>query len=248
MMFGRKKKDVAKGEVTEPQDDVVEAGPDSAEEDGPTEEAGTPHGPRDRGDVADLGALIDLGAVHALPGPGMELRLEVDKTTNEVSALQMGDDDGSVQVQVFAAPRSSGIWDEIREEIAEMIRGNGGTVEETKGAFGDELRTRLAQPGPQGRTVFAPAVFAGIDGPRWFLRAVYSGAPAVDDDARTAYDDCLRRIVVTRGEEPRAPREMLPLSVPETDSSGPVELDEDGQPSGDDLKPFERGPEITEVR
>lgn len=254
MMFGRKskKKDAVPEEAQEASADAVEAASTTDESAGTAEDArdesGPPQGPRDREDVSDLGALIDLGSVHALPGPGMELRLEVDSSSNEVSAIQMGDDDGAVQIQVFAAPRSSGIWDEIREEIAEMIQGNGGTVEEVKGTFGPELRTRLAQTAPQGRTVFAPAVFAGIDGRRWFLRAVYSGAPAIDDAARTAYDDCIRSLVITRGEEPRAPREMLPLSVPSTnDPSGPVELDEDGTPT-DDLKPFERGPEITEVR
>jgi len=245
-MFGRKNKQAARDEATEPRTTADELADQAAAEG--TDDASAPEGPRDRADVTDLGALIDLGSVHALPGPGMDLRLEVDSKTNDVSAIQMGDDAGSVQIQVFAAPRSGGIWDEIRDEIAEMIRGNGGTVEETTGSFGTELRTRLAQPGPQGRTVFAPAVFAGVDGPRWFLRAVYSGAPAVDESARVAYDDCIRSIVVSRGDEPRAPREMLPLSMPSTDSPGPVELDEDGAPIGDDLKPFERGPEITEVR
>lgn len=247
MMFGRKKKNVATDEATTPQES--DAGTDPVTDAMDSEEVTAPEGPRDRSEVTDLGPLIDLGSVHALPGPGMELRLEVDNTSKEVSAIQMGDDEGSVQIQVFAAPRSSGIWGDIREEISEMIRGNGGTVEEDTGPFGSELRTRLAQPGPQGRTVFAPAVFAGVDGRRWFLRAVYSGAPAVDEAARAPYDDCLRSIVVTRGDEPRAPREMLPLVVPSTETDGgPVDLDEDGTPADDDLKPFERGPEITEVR
>ncbi|WEV78972.1 DUF3710 domain-containing protein [Janibacter cremeus] len=257
-MFGRKKKQGSEeaadaaperdapqpaGSGTEP------AAGDPAETIAGTSPAGSPDGgPRDSADVEDLGSLVDLGSVHARPAPGMELRLELDAKTNDVSGLQMGNDDGAVQVQVFAAPRSSGIWDEIRSEISEMIAGNGGTVEEAEGTFGTELRTRLAQPGPQGRTVFAPAVFAGVDGPRWFLRAVYSGAPAVDESARAAFDECVRSIVVTRGDEPRAPREMLPLTMPESATQGPVELDEDGTPAGEDLKPFERGPEITEVR
>lgn len=244
-MFGRKKKDVAQDAAQQSEDQVDESVALDAEDTSAEEASG---GPLERADVTDLGNRIDLGSVHVMPGPGMELRLEVDSTSQEVSALQMGDDDGAVQVQVFAAPRSSGIWDDIRDEIAEMIRGNGGTVEETTGTFGSELRTRLAQPGPQGRTVFAPALFAGIDGRRWFLRAVYSGAPAIDDEARARYDECIRSIVVTRGDEPRAPREMLPLRMPdEQAATGPVELDEDGTPT-DDLKPFERGPEITEVR
>ncbi|WP_435198387.1 DUF3710 domain-containing protein [Janibacter sp. GS2] len=250
MMFGRKKKDIAEDEASTPGQGAADTGADTT-----TDAAVDPapvtasEGPRDSSEVTDLGSRIDLGSVHALPGPGMELRLEVDATSQEPSAIQMADDQGALQIQVFAAPRSSGIWGEIREEIAEMIRGNGGTVEEGVGPFGTELRTRLAQPGPQGRTVFAPAIFAGVDGSRWFLRAVYSGAPAVDEAARAPYDECLRSIVVTRGDEPRAPREMLPLVVPSREASDdPVELDEDGTPTGDDLKPFERGPEITEVR
>lgn len=248
-MFGRKKKAARDGEATEQLDSAGENEAADAEETSAEPAADeSPRGPRDRSEVSDVDHLIDLGSVHAVPGPGMELRLEVDKKTDEVSGIQLAHDEGAVQVQVFAAPRSSGIWDEIRAEIAEMIRGNGGTVEETKGTFGTELRTRLAQPGPQGRTVFAPAVFAGVDGPRWFLRAVYSGSPAIKEDAREAFDEVLRRLVVTRGDEPRAPREMLPLSLPEGEASGPVELDEDGNRTEDDLKPFERGPEITEVR
>lgn len=266
MMFGRKKKkDAVRDEAQEPLEttSTTDAAGDAtgdrsesaeadqapegelADADGTDE---TSSGPRDRSEVTDIDALIDLGSLHAAPGPGMELRLEIDSSTNEVSAVQIGDDHGSVQIQVFAAPRSSGIWEEIRGEISEMIQGNGGTVEEATGPFGPELRTRLAQTGPQGRTVFAPAIFAGVDGRRWFLRAVYSGAPAVDEAARGPYDDCLRSVVVTRGDDPRAPREMLPMTVPtEKPEGGPVELDEDGA-RPDDLKPFERGPEITEVR
>lgn len=261
MMFGRKKKQVSQDTANEsPQTQSSQpdgSGADPAARDmsgtpaDTTEETragGAVEGPQDSADVDDLGSLVDLGCVHVRPAPGMELRLELDAKTNDVSGLQMGNDDGAVQVQVFAAPRSSGIWDEIRGEITEMISGSGGTVEETGGTFGTELRTRLAQTGPQGRTVFAPAVFAGVDGPRWFLRAVYSGAPAIDESARAEFDECVRSIVVTRGEEPRAPREMLPLTMPVTAEQGPAGPGEDGAPADDDFKPFERGPEITEVR
>jgi hypothetical protein len=249
MMFGRKKKNVGQdqpdGAGQSGQQDVwAETEDDFATSSG---EDASVQGPRDRSQVARVDHLVDLGSVHALPGPGMELRLELDSATQEVSAIQLANDDGAVQIQVFAAPRTSGIWDEIRGEIAEMIPGSGGTVEEADGPFGPELRTRLAQSGPQGRTVFAPVVFAGVDGPRWFLRAVYSGAPAIDEGARKAFDECVRTIVVTRGDEPRAPREMLPLKMP-MNTRGAT----DGAPteatSGDDLKPFERGPEISEVR
>lgn len=243
MMFGRKKKNAA-DEATEP-DTTTTA--ESADAPSTTEDTTRTRGPRDLSEVSDTDSLVDLGSILLRPSPGTELRLEVDQKTNAVTAVQIADDDAAVQLQAFAAPRSAGIWGDIRDEIAEMITGNGGTVEQAKGPFGTELRTRLAQPGPQGRTVFAPAIFAGAEGPRWFVRAVYSGSAAVDDDVRARFDEILSTVVVARGEDPRAPREMLPLQMPEAPQEQSA-ADEDVDEQTDDLKPFERGPEITEVR
>lgn len=243
MMFGRKKKNAA-DEATEP-DTTTTA--ETAEAASTTEDTTRTRGPRDLSEVSDTDSLVNLGSILLRPSPGTELRLEVDQKTNAVTAVQIADEDAAVQLQAFAAPRSAGIWGDIRDEIAEMITGNGGTVEQAKGPFGTELRTRLAQPGPQGRTVFAPAIFAGAEGPRWFVRAVYSGSAAVDDDVRARFDEILSTVVVARGEDPRAPREMLPLQMPEAPQEQSA-ADEDVDEQTDDLKPFERGPEITEVR
>jgi hypothetical protein len=160
-----------------------------------------------------------------------------------------------VQLQAFAAPRTRGIWDDIRAEIAESIVAQGGTADEQRGVLGTELRTRMPSAGPDGRTVFAPARFLGVDGPRWFLRAVLSGRAAIDDDAAAPLLEVVRGTVVVRGDSAMAPRELLPLQLPQepaTDAEGEDRDDHDevGAPnrSPDDLKPFERGPEITEVR
>jgi hypothetical protein len=106
----------------------------------------------------------------------------------------------------------------------------------------------MPSAGPDGRTVFAPALFTGVDGPRWFLRAVFSGRAAIDAEAAAPLVDVVRDTVVVRGEAAMAPREMLVLTLPE---QGAVAQEADDEPSPqrvDDLKPFERGPEITEVR
>ena len=107
----------------------------------------------------------------------------------------------------------------------------------------------MPSAGPDGRTVFAPARFLGIDGPRWFLRGVISGRGAIDDDAAAPLVEIFRNTVVVRGSDPMAPRELLPLRLPQEDAA-PVPTDPADLPttSTDDLKPFERGPEITEVR
>ena len=103
--------------------------------------------------------------------------------------------------------------------------------------------------GPDGRTVFSPARFIGVDGPRWFLRAVLSGRAAIDEDAASVLLDVVRATVVVRGDEAMAPRELLALRLP--DQPEPVvEYGADEEPAApnlSDLKPFERGPEITEI-
>lgn len=255
-MFGRNKKSDEQA-VAGGQDEVEDSTTQSAAELEATTDSGDADGPTSGLESDDLGNRVDLGALRVKPVAGMELRLELD-SQREVTAAVIAIGEGLVQVQAFAAPRSSGIWDEIRGEIDTMITGNGGTVDRADGPFGPELRTRLPQVDQQGRTTFSPVVFAGIDGPRWMVRAVYSGTAAVDETTRQALDEAIRGLVVVRGEDPRAPREMLPLTMPDVAKpAGPGatgETDADtandagGTPSSDDLRPFERGPEITEVR
>lgn len=220
-------------------------------------------GPFDSSEVElDGDGRLDLGALRIQGVPGMELRLEVDEAANQVVGATAVIGDSAVQIQAFAAPRTMGIWDDIRAEIAESILAQGGTADEARGPFGTELRTRMPSAGPDGRTVFAPARFAGVDGPRWFLRAVFSGRAAIEEEAAAPLLDVVRSTVVVRGDGAMAPREMLLLKlpeqieVPETDAAlangSPSDTESaDAQRAAghvDDLKPFERGPEITEVR
>jgi hypothetical protein len=88
----------------------------------------------------------------------------------------------------------------------------------------------------------------GVDGPRWFLRAVISGPAATDAELAAPLVDIVRSVVVVRDDEARPPREALPLRVPEATAPEPQGEPSQPQRSADDLRPFERGPEITEVR
>ena len=174
--------------------------------------------------------------------------------------------DSAVQLQAFAAPRSEGIWDDIRTEIAAGITSQGGTADHTSGPLGTELQARMPGQSPDGRTVFSPARFVGVDGPRWFLRAVLTGQAAIDEEAASALIDVVRTTVVVRGEHAMAPRELLELKLPDQLSEDGLDeiAGQDGQEdvagqdgaddedvraarSMDDFKPFERGPEITEI-
>jgi hypothetical protein len=209
-------------------------------------------GPFDSSEVDADDGRLDLGALRVQGVPGMELRLELDEEAGQVVGATAVLGDSAVQLQAFAAPRTMGIWDEIRGEIAESVLAQGGTADEVRGELGLELRTRMPSAGPDGRTVFAPARFAGVDGPRWFLRAVFSGRAAIDDEAAAPLLEVGRNTVVVRGDAAMAPREMLALQLPEQAAEPGAEQDAESSDGAggraDDLKPFERGPEITEVR
>ena len=241
------------------------------DEDGTTvdttvEEAQPARGPKDESAVAGQDGRLDLGSVRLRGVPGMELRLEVDEARQNVIGAQLVIGDSQMQVQAFAAPRSAGIWDEIRDEIAQSLATGGGTAEEAEGPLGTELHARMPSKAANGRTVFSQARFVGIDGPRWFFRAVMSGRAAIDDAAAEHFYALLDEVVVVRGEVPMAPREVLPLQMPKqpTPAAAAAEGEAAAEdepaaepsssstaapaPSAAELRPVERGPEITETR
>lgn len=205
-----------------------------------------PDGPWDVAERGDLSDYLDLGALRLRGRGGMELRLDLDEATGQITAATVQLGTSMVQLQAFAAPRSEGIWDEIREEIATGVTQQGGTVEERAGVFGPELMVRIPVRAADGRTGTQPARFVGIDGPRWFLRAVIHGAAVNEIEAATEVETLVRDIVVVRGEEAMAPRELLSLALPgEVLDQAP---DDGSGTTADSLNPFERGPEITEIR
>jgi len=184
---------------------------------------------------------VDLGAIQLPSVEGMEVRLEVDKASNVVSAVAVLLEGSSLQLQAFAAPRSEGIWDEIRGEIAASITQQGGTVDDLPGPFGRELLARLPVRTPEGRTGHRPARFIGSDGPRWFVRGVLTGRAAVEPDAAGRLEELFGQVVVVRGTDARPPRDLLPLQLPGGATPPPP------PPANPRLAPPERGPEITEI-
>ncbi|HET8989117.1 MAG TPA: DUF3710 domain-containing protein, partial [Humibacillus sp.] len=240
-----------------PVDDVVDGdlqvdetldGADLGDEDTPDAAVPTSR-PLDRTEVDDDTDYLNLGAIWLRGSQGMELRLEVNEQEQQITGVTAVIGDSAVQLQAFAAPRTEGVWIDIRNEIAASIVDSGGTAEVVTGEFGEELLTRMPQAGPDGRTVFMPARFVGIDGPRWFLRAVVSGRAAIEPEAAEAVHDVIRTTVIDRGGEAMPPRELLPLRLPEVpadDAAQAAPAEEPGAPQLDDLNPFERGPEITE--
>lgn len=222
-------------------DGAVDAPQDGHAADAPPQElAADARGPWDADGPYPAAPRVDLGAIHLPSVEGMEVRLEVDKATNVVSAVAVLLEGSSLQLQAFAAPRTDGIWDEIRDEIAASITQQGGTVDDLPGPFGRELLARLPVRTAEGRTGHRPARFVGSDGPRWFLRGVLTGRAAVEPDAAGTLEELFSQVVVVRGTDARPPRDLLPLQLPGGATPPPV-------PTAPQFAPPERGPEITEI-
>jgi hypothetical protein len=154
----------------------------------------------------------------------------------------------AIQLQAFAAPRTEGIWDEVRHEIAGSITQQGGVVDQNDGPLGPELRAQVPVQLPDGTQGAQVLRFVGCDGPRWFLRGVISGQAAAQPETAGAVEEIFRGTVVVRGGDPMAPRDPIPLRLPRAAAEAMGGEDETGGGHRDDLNPFARGPEITEVR
>lgn len=239
-LFRRGAKSAAPDDVA-PEDPQELDGPEGDDE---PEAPARASGPFDAGEAAPEMPRVDLGAVQLPVLPGMELRMEVDQKSGTVTAVNASLDGSVLQVQAFAAPRTEGIWDEIRAEIAQSITAQGGTVDDLPGPFGRELLARMPVRTPEGRTGHRPARFVGADGPRWFLRGVVTGKAAVDPEAAQRLEQVFAGAIVVRGTEARPPRDLLALRLPGQRPAGAPAPD--GRPEPD-FDPLTRGPEITEV-
>jgi hypothetical protein len=170
------------------------------------------NGPLDESEANAVRPYIDLGGVKVLPRADLQLRLEVEEGSKRVVAVALDYVGSTLQVQPFAAPRNSGLWHEIRQQIVDQIHKQGGTTRVVDGAFGPEVQAQIPVAGqPQGSRL---ARFIGVDGPRWFLRGVIAGDAIINPEAAAKVEELFRSIVVVRGVTPMPPRDLIPLHMP----------------------------------
>lgn len=170
-----------------------------------------PDGPGDDADEAAAGPIanrIDFGCLQVPTDSGLELRVEVNEA-GAPSSVTLSSPNGTMQLGVFAAPRTEGIWDEVRAEIRESLDKQGGSAKDAPGPFGTELVGKVPQ-----NSGLAPVRFLGVDGPRWFLRAMLVGPAASDAALGKAFERAFRGLVVVRGDTPLPVREPVPLVLP----------------------------------
>lgn len=218
-----------------------------------------PNGPFDESELDPEMARtgrVDLGGLLLRIGEGMKLQLQVDEQSGKTTSAMVVMGDAAVQLIPVAAPRSSGMWEQTRLQIATDARRRGGTVEEADGPFGIEMRIVLPVTTADGKKAVQPSRIAGIDGPRWMLRATFLGAATTKPDVFGRLVQVVRDAVVVRGQGPMPPGDLIALRPPQAE--GPqtgeeVEPGPAGQPGpvggpdavggpGAETRPSEGGP------
>lgn len=236
-------------------DDAYE---EQAEDDGPAEAPRSEGGPWDSGEPYPRRDRVDLGSLHVPVGPEHEIQLVMAEQHGAWVTVRHGESE--MQVQAFAAARRAALWDDVRAEIIREVGDAGGISEETEGSFGTELMAQVpAEPG-QPASGLRLVRFIGVDGPRWFVRGLFTGPAAMKGEGEVGgqpaalLEEIFRDVVVVRGEHPVPPREILELRLPPEaqkafeEQVAAAEAEAEENKFQTDLNPFERGPEFTETR
>jgi hypothetical protein len=181
----------------------------------------------------DAGPRIDLGAMILTGVPGSELRLQMAEETQQIVSAMLvletlveSDTPGeppqaytsALELGAYAAPRSGGLWAELRDEICEGAAESGGSASLDEGPFGVEVRRLIPVTTPDGEEGYQPSRMWVAEGPRWLLRGIVYGQAAIEADENSAVVrdvvTAFRQVVVRRGEEAMAPGYLLTLTMP----------------------------------
>jgi len=199
-MFGRQKKVETPEEYVEPVEPSVRA-----------------NGPWDTSekDVSDDSAYLDFGSLLIRGRPGFNLQMPTDDDQGTIGSVVLVTEEAGLELRAFADARSGGLWDAVRADLEAETERLEGESEAVDGPFGTELRVKVPVKLPDGEEGVQPTRILGIEGPRWMLRATFLGKEALEPDDDSLLMQALRDIVVVRGDDPRAPRDPLLLTIGE---------------------------------
>lgn len=233
MIFGRKKRDKAKPDPEETEEEPVEGEEETGEEEESGEldgraqarawdlEFDREEGPFDISEVdldADDVRRLDFGALVVTPFDGMQLQLQAEREQHRVQSIIVGDGDSALEVAVFAGPSKSSMAEEIRDDILTATEQQNGTLQLAQGPFGTELRRAVPTQDQDGKPAIHVSRTWLVSGPGWVLRGVLLGKAALEpdnEDAQVALFEFFSNLVVRRDNTPSAPGRIIYLEVPE---------------------------------
>ena len=213
----------AESDLADVDDDAAEADPDDFDAAALDARDWRGSGPYDITEVdledepAEGEPRIDLGSLVLTGFAGAELRLQVAEETSQIISAMLISGNSALELGAYAAPRSGGLWAELREDMMESATEAGGSASLVPGPFGVELRRLLPVTTPEGEEGYQPSRMWVAEGPRWLLRGIVYGQAAVEEGIDPPVAELLnafRQVVVRRGDEAMAPGDLLPLNMP----------------------------------
>lgn len=160
-------------------------------------------------------SYIDLGPLLVRARDEFSIQLPAEGEHGQIASAVLVAEDSALELRAFAATRSGGLWDEVRDDLILEVARLNGTCEQVTGPFGDELLVQVPVELPDGEEGFQPSRIIGVEGPRWLLRGTFLGEaglnPRDDDPLMQAFRD----VIVVRGDEARIAREALLLTLPD---------------------------------
>lgn len=184
------------------------------EEVSPNAQTSKRQGPYNEGESPEGSEFLDMGVLRIPMIAGLQV-LPVQDANGNILALEIVSGTAQMQLAAFAMQRSGGLWDEVRQELADQLKAEEYQVFPLPGPFGEAV---LARPIPEGKSTVEgamPLLLWGIEGDRWLLRVIVRGQAAEEESAREGLLEVLGGMEVVRGKEAHVPGEALPIELPE---------------------------------
>ena len=184
------------------------------EEVSPDAQTSKRQGPYNEGESPEGSEFLDMGVLRIPMIAGLQV-LPVQDANGTILALEIVSGTAQMQLAAFAMQRSGGLWDEVRQELADQLKAEEYQVFPLPGPFGEAV---LARPIPEGKSAVEgamPLLLWGIEGDRWLLRVIVRGQAAEEESAREGLLEVLDGMEVVRGKEAYVPGEALPIELPE---------------------------------
>ena len=160
-------------------------------------------------------SYVDLGPLLVRARDEFSIQLPAEGENGQIASAVLVAEDSALELRAFAATRSGGLWDEVRDDLILEVARLNGTCEQVAGPFGDELLVQVPVELPDGEEGFQPSRIVGVEGPRWLLRGTFLGEAGLNPSDEGILMQAFRDVIVVRGDEARIAREALLLTLPD---------------------------------
>ena len=150
------------------------------------------NGPWDESEDAGQANRIDLGSLRIPVIDGMQVQLEAQEENGSILAVSLIHKGGALRVQAMAAPKTEGLWAQVRKQVSASVTAAGGTAKEVFTDMGYGLSAVIPHKIDDDHVTVQNHEYMGVDGPRWFLMGIIAQTDGVPEEVRTELVEIFR--------------------------------------------------------